>query len=290
MKQKFSIRLIANIFIILSSVGMLFSLAGIVGTWVYKPNLQKSLFSFVKTFQQVLTTTDEGITVLDRTLETTRSNFATIQTTLDNLDVTFENIVVSLDSSSTLVGDDLRQTVIDSQIALNSSATTARIIDRTLSIIAAIPLIGANYQPEVPLHTSLESVATSLGEIPDSLEEIEQSMKATSEGLTILQSNLGQLSDDLSGFDQDLLDTQLVLRDYDNTIQDVLENLDNFHKKIPLYMLVFSVGLTGTFLSFGIAQACILMFGLAYRQGDKQIVYLNQPRQEEEETTLEKEI
>lgn len=290
MKGKFGVKLVANIFIILSSLGMLFSLAGIAGTWIYKPGFYQAVFSTVETFQQVLITTDEGLTVLDDALETTRINFSTIETTLEDLDTTFEDIIVSLDSSATLVGDDLRLTVIESQTALESSATTAQIIDKTLSIIAAIPLIGANYKPEVPLHTSLTAVAESLGDVPTSLETVEQSMKDTSGGLTILQANLAELSENLSGFDQDLQDAQLVLRDYDNTIKDVLTKLDNLQTNLPLYVTLFSLTLTGMFLSFGIAQACIFMFGLAYRNGDQQIVYLTSPRPEEEETNLTKEI
>lgn len=290
MKGKFGVKLVANIFIILSSLGILFSLAGIAGTWIYKPGFYQGVFSAVKTFQQVMTTTDEGLTVLDDALETTRINFSTIETTLEDLDTTFGDIVSSLDSTASLVGDDLRLTIIESQTALESSATTAQIIDKTLSIIAAIPLIGANYKPEVPLHISLTAVAESLGDVPTSLETVEQSMKDTSGGLSVLQTNLAELSENLSGFDQDLLDAQLVLRDYDKTIKDVLTKLDKLQKNLPLYVTLLSLTLTGMFLSFGIAQACIFIFGLAYRKGDQQIVYLTHPHPEEEETNLAKEI
>jgi len=45
MKGKFGVKLVANIFIILSSLGILFSLAGIAGTWIYKPRfLSRSVF------------------------------------------------------------------------------------------------------------------------------------------------------------------------------------------------------------------------------------------------------
>ena len=274
MKNKFSFRKLGKILIIFSSLGLLFSLAGIAVSWMIKPDLQSGFVTVIDTLEDTLENTDEGLLVLDSALENTKSNLGIISSTFDSLDGTIDGILQSLDSSAVLVGDDLRQTILETQIALSSAATSAELIDKTLSIIAAIPFLGAKYQPEVPLHTSLETVAGSMDDIPKSLESMEESLSATSEGLGLLNENLTTLSEDLNKFEEDLGDAQDVLIEYRRIIVDIEGNIDNLRENLSLYLTLTIIFFTGILFSLAVAQFITLLQGIAYIEGEKQSVNL----------------
>ncbi len=105
--------------------------------------------------------------VMGNVIDLTKTNILTIETTIDNLDETLISVSDSLDTSAVLLGDDLRQTIMETQTALSSASTSAKIIDNTLVFLASVPFIGVEYQPDVPLHTSLEQVAANLDDIPE---------------------------------------------------------------------------------------------------------------------------
>lgn len=272
--MKINYRTLGILFIIFSSLGLLISLAGIAVSWIAKPSIQRDLLTLVDSIQYTLTNTSKGLNVLDNSLENVNSNLDIIVSTLDNLDDTFNGISSSLDSSADLVGDDLRQTIIDTQVALSSASSSAELIDDTLSVISRIPFLGANYQPEVPLHTSLDSVAESMDEIPESLELIEGSLNDTSEGLNLLNDNLLDLSDELSKFNTDFEDTQTVLEEYRKIIEDTEKQLLNFRKNLPRNLIFLAIFISGILFSLAIAQCITLFQGIAFIEGEKQVVNL----------------
>lgn len=274
MKPKFSYQALGKILIVLSSLGLLFSIAGIIFSWVVKPGLQQSLLEISGSIEDTLSNTDQGLIVLDSALDNVNSNLEIIVSTFDNLDETINGISTSLDSSAILVGDDLRQTLLETQIALSSAATSAELIDKTLSIIAAIPFLGAKYQPEVPLHTSLETVAVSMDDIPKSLETMELSLSDTSEGLVLLNDNLSELSDDLAKFETDLDDAQDILVEYRRIITRTESQISDFNENLPRNLTLIILFISGTLFSLAIAQCITLFQGIAFIEGEKQVVNL----------------
>lgn len=279
-KIKFNYRTLGIIFIIISSIGLLFSLAGITLIWVVKPSIKQSLINITETIQSTLANTNDGLIVLDSALENVNSNLEIIGSTFDNLDGTINGISTSLDSSAVLVGDNLRQTIIDTQIALSSAASSAEIIDKTLTLISKIPLWGPDYDPEVPLHTSLNSVADSLDDIPDSLETMEESLKDTSEGLGFVNENLVDLSDELSKFGTDLNNTQDVMEEYRTIIMNTEDQLTNFRNNLSRNLTLFVIFISGTLFSLAVAQCITLFQGIAFIEGEKKVVNLADIRRE----------
>lgn len=274
MKESNSHRILNIAFVVISGLGIVFSLLGITSIWLAKPRIQDSLLVLFNSSDSILTNTNEGLQVLDSTLEVSKENLGTIELTLTNLDETLVNISTSLDSSATLVGDDLRLTVIDTQIALSSAASSAELIDNTLAIFAAIPFLGADYQPDVPLHISLGQVAESLDDVPDSLETIEESLKDTATGLNILKTDLADLAENISDFEEDLSDAQIVLLEYVRIIEDLERGSEKFQRNLPLYMTLISILFSGLMFWLGFAQVIILLRSITHLKGERQIVNL----------------
>jgi methyl-accepting chemotaxis protein len=225
MKIPLNIRTLGFTFIIIASLGILFSLSGIGITWVAKPKIQNGVLLIIDSLDNTLTTTSESIKVIDSTIETSINNLTTIENTLDDIDTTFISIAASLDSTARLVGDDLRLTIINTQVAISSAATSAELIDKTLNFVAAIPLIRANYQPTVPLQTSLEEVASSLDDTPDALESIEQGLDDTAEGLVSINTELKNLSVNIKEFKDNLTDAQTIILEYEEIIDQTKDQM-----------------------------------------------------------------
>lgn len=271
---------LGTILIFISIVGIIFSLIGIVMTWYFKPKVQDAIFTVVDSLDQILINTNEGLMVLDNALESALDNLDTISITLVNLNTTIDSISDSLVSSADIIGGDLRITIIDTQTALSSAATSAGLIDNTLRFIAAIPLLGADYRPEVPLSISLERVSESLEGIPDAFLDIERYIRETEEGMMELKADASELASEINDFEQDLLDAQAIISEYDLIIDDLREQLLNIRQHTSSFMLIGSILLTGGFFFLSIAQINTLQQGINYRKGERVIVSLAELQRE----------
>jgi methyl-accepting chemotaxis protein len=268
MKNSQSTRTIGFWFTILACLGLLVSVAGITATWLIRPRLSESILRIIDSLEETLLISRDGLQIMNGTIEDAVENLTIIETTLENLESTIDNITGSLESSAALIGDELPMTMIDTQIALSSAATSAKLIDDTLSIIAMVPFIGANYQPDVPLSTSLTQVSVSLSEIPDALKTIETDLMDTSEGISAMNQDLSELSGNMSNFEKDLEDAQRVLMDYDTLFTEILDQTNTIHKNLPKSLFLLSLFITGILFSISIIQTLFLLQGLFYLKGD----------------------
>ena len=274
MKNPPRLRKLGALLIIMAALGILFSLSGFLATWIIKPKAQRALLDSIQIFESTLKTTDTGIQVLDQSIDNAKSDIVTLQDSLDELGTTLNDVSTSLDTSATLIGDDLQLTVINTQVALSSAATSAKIIDDTLAFLAAIPLLGADYQPEVPLHISLEQVAEGLDDVPETLETLEGNLKATSSGLDSFSDDLSTISQDMDSFSSDLGEIQSTLDDYAAILEQALEKIDLLQERLPGNILLGCIFLSGVLLWLGVAQASVLMQGLALRNDELEVVNL----------------
>ena len=268
-RQRLSVLLI-----VIASLGLIFSLIGITTPWIVKPRIKRSLSEILDLFNTTLITTGDGLDVMNSAIENAKTNLTTIVTTFDNLDSTFDSVSKSLETSATLIGDDLRLTVSDTQVALASSSTSAEIIDKTLSFLASIPLIGVNYHPDVPLHISLAQVADSFEDIPDSLEDIEQGLTDTTGGLNTLRGDLSNLTDEIQLLDDDLENAQSVLLEYKTTLDQINEQTNVLQNNLALILTLISIFISSTFFSLGASQVSTILLGIKLRRNDEKLVNL----------------
>ena len=274
MKNKPGLRTIGLFFVVTALIGLLFSILGIGFLWIIRPKVETGLTDFIDTINLTLDNTHQSLTILDSVIDLTKVNINTLELTIDNLDETINSVSDSLDTTAVLVGDDLRQTVLDTQIALSSASTSAELIDNTLLFLAAIPFVGADYQPEVPLHTSLGQVADNLEEIPASLESMEQTLGDAADGLDTLNVDLKTLVEDIQVFEKDLNDAQSVLNEYSDILKQAQDQTENLLENLGLYIVLIMIFFSGILIWLSITQINILMQGWQYLQGEQKVVNL----------------
>lgn len=256
-------------------LGMVFSLLSIGGIWIIRPSVTNSVADFVRLTHDTLTTTQTAIEFLSGAIVQVNEDLTLIQSSLNNLESSMDNIAVSLATSSSLIGDDLNLTLSEVQIAVSSAATSAEFIDNTLAFIAAIPLVGADYQPETPLHISLGNIANDLGDIPASLTSLETSLNSSSSDLQSFSDDLAILSTDLDLVLEDLDGSQDILAEYDGILTETSQKVERIETRLNLYSFFSSMFLSGMLLWLGISQFGVYLQALNYIHFDDKIVSLS---------------
>jgi methyl-accepting chemotaxis protein len=266
---------LGKIMMVLAIAGMVFSLVGIAAIWILRSGVTQKVSDTMDIFHATLITTGDAVDVLSGVVDKAEDDLSLIQSSLDSLGESIEGISTSLATSSALIGDDLSLTVTQTQIALSSAATGAEIIDDTLSFLAAIPILGADYEPDVPLHVGLTQVADGLEDIPDSLDSLEGNLNTTSEDLSGFSEDLVILSDDLGTFSEDLDETRGVLADYDTIITNAITRFETFQSRLGGYSILLSLILSGVLLWLGIAQFNVYLSGYEYVHYEEKTVSLS---------------
>jgi methyl-accepting chemotaxis protein len=279
MKHSPFLRTVGIIFVITSILGVLISIVGIGTIWLVRPRIENSLTDAVNTINDTLHTTNKSLTVMGNVIELTKTNILTVETTIENLDETITGVSDSLDITAVLVGDDLRETIMETQTALTSASSSAKIIDNTLLFLASVPFIGVEYQPDVPLHTSLEQVAENLDDIPGSLESMEQTLSSTADGLDTFYVDLSLLAKDISSFEEDLSEAQVLLDEYHDIIEKTEEKLVNLRENISLYSILLSTFSTLLLFWMLIIHFSIFLQGWHYLTGEPKVIKLSDLKQ-----------
>ena len=275
MKKPLSSRIIGLTLMILSILGMLFSISGIVAVWVIYPRIRESASEILDSLETALMTSQDAFDLSDQAIEDLLLDFGIIKGSFDSLDTTLEGVSGSLDTSANLIGDNLKQTVIDTQTALESAASTAVLIDNTLDFLSRIPLLGVDYDPEVPLHISLEQVANNLEKFPDALDTIEGGITKTTDGLGALQINLSDLNNQIQDFSDDLEQTQVVILKFSDNIDVIKTQVESLNDNLGLYLTLSSLFISGLLFWSGLSQLIILNQGYIYLKGETILVNLS---------------
>lgn len=274
MKENQGKKGVGNLLILIAIGGIIFSIVGIGMTWYFMPRVQESVFVIVDLLDQIFINTEAGLVVLDNALESAIDNLDTISTTLINLNTTIDSISDSLNSSADLIGGDLRVTIIDTQTALSSAASSAGLVDNTLRFLAAIPLLGADYRPEIPLSDSLLQVSESLNDVPDAFLEIELYIRETEDGMVSLKADVTDLAIEIEEYEQDLIAAQQIISEYDLVIDDLREQVSDFRQHTSNIFFIASLLFSGGFFFLGISQFSTLIQAINYRNGDRVTVNL----------------
>ena len=274
MKNPSKIRYFGLFLIILSGLGIIFSFSGIITIWIIKPIVNNELLELQDSINDTLGTTLDGLAIIDTAINNSITNLDIVENSLRDLSITIDSVSYSLDSSASLVGDDLRLTINETQVALISASSSAEFIDKSLNFLAGIPLIGVDYEPDVPLHTSLEQVAVSLEDVPDSLETIEQSLKKTVVGLEALELDLLALVENISNIEEDLDKSKIVIEDYQIILNKLSQKGNQFRQQLSTYLTIGTLIFSAILFWLGIAQINILMQGIDFWQGEQSVVNL----------------
>jgi flagellin-like hook-associated protein FlgL len=247
---------VSGIALIIAGIGgLLFSLTGIGLVWYFRPKVTDDITTSLRTTQDVLVVTADGLDLAEVSLNNTISSLVALEQTVGATAVTLDTTTPMLNTLVDLTRQDLPRTLDAAQRSLDSAQESARIIDRFLSALSFLP--GVNYNPEVPLNEALQEVANSLNDLPASLDIIETSLGSTSTNLEVMQSDIQLMATDISAIRTSLVDSQVVIDQYQTVVSDLELRLTRMENELPEQITTLAWVLT-----FVLVWAAFTQFGL----------------------------
>jgi len=267
------IKRITGIILILAAVsGLLFSLAGLIGTWVLKPTVTGSLLSDVGTISDALSATSDGLQIASDSLSTSIDSVTALQYTVQATADTINTTTPMVETMATLARDDLPATITATQTSLLAAQESAKIIDGVLGALNNIPFISNNvYDPPVPLNVALADVSASLEGLPAALKTIDQSLETSGENLKSIQKDINLMAGNISTIKASLEDAQGVVDAYQGLVSDMQKRANHVEERLPGWITLLAVVMTFIFLWLGVAQIGLFLQGwdlLHVRKGD----------------------
>jgi len=254
-------KLIGVLLITAAVLGILLSLSGGVLLWRSTSQTEAMILSTAETVAETLQTTDDLMGILQDMLSAVEESFALIEASLGDSSLAIDNTADMTDSLGTLMGEDMADVLDETLQALNATKQTARLIDDTLKIVSALPLIGARYAPDVTLESSIEQVSNSLDPVPDALDEIENSLQTASTDLSIVKDDLDAMQEIMGDIKTDMGETVVLVETYHQNLGDLQDRFESFEEKLPRRLQVFNIGTTVFLVWLFISQLGLLTQG-----------------------------
>lgn len=255
--------LIGYSLIFAAALGLIFSLGGLIASWVYAPSLSQTLQEQVQLAESIMETTAQGLEVASQTLDATRLTIQTLDETVQTFSEAITDTMPLLETIGSVVGEDLPATIQSTQTSLNSAQQSARVIDGVLSTITAIPLFpGDPYRPEVPLYVALGEVSRSLNGLPSSFRGMQDNLTRSGANLATARADIQRVRGEVVRVKNNLKQAQDILKQYRQTALTLGNQLESFRLAIPAMMRWASLFLSLFWLWLATAQLGLLTQGL----------------------------
>lgn len=241
---------------------ILLSLPGLIFAWRVRAPVTARVEEDIALIHNALIATDEGLDVVEDSLESARESFSNLESSLDAAALSVQESAPMVKSLQTLVGEDLPEALEATDTSLASAQASAEIIDSFLRALTSVPLLGAQYDPPVPLHVALENVAASLEDLPASLLTMESSLEDTHENLIQIQIDMSDLVDGLEPIDQSLAEAQAVVIQYQDVMDGLIERTTYLQENAPRWLLIGTWTISGLIVWGVFLQLGLFMVGI----------------------------
>jgi ABC-type transporter Mla subunit MlaD len=250
--------------VVLSSLGILLSLFFLIQVWRIRQPLAGQLQNQLDQFSGTLHTTDEALVILDQLVANVYTSTIYLNDTTTALSQTLENTNQVIDSASIFIGDNLISTITNTQAALESAQASAKVIDNIMTAISRIPLLGINYNPELPLNVALGDVSSSLDPLPEILTSFQNNLKTTNSNLTAFTGQISTLDQIIASISKNMRQAHATISDYRNQLKSLINSADSAKNKLNSLVDAIAWVLTTIILWLLLTQLVILFQNLSY--------------------------
>jgi hypothetical protein len=257
--MRIAFRRITGFALILASIaGLLFSVAGIVGIWGVQRNLTDSLIETVDLLDLTLVTTTQGLTVVNDSLTKASTDVRALSATLQATGRVIRDTNPMVVEITGLVSNELPDTILKTQTALTSAQASARLIERTLTIISNIPLLPIEaYNPPVPLDVALGEVVTSLDPLPESLSAMEKTLNTSRGNLIMIEAEFNIMARHINDINTGISDARTVIRQYQGVVSTLQQRITTLRTNLPTWM-----NMATWFITIGLVWLALTQLGL----------------------------
>lgn len=249
-------RIIAGIFIVISSVLLGLSIAGIVLIQTYKEPLTQSSTTRLQTIDTELglaqTAIQSASLELERTLRTVKA-----------AEISLAALKTDFTQAKTLFGD--VNGTLDKQLLPGLKASREKLEQAKASLLelqAELAKVNAPpfANPNLPSEKLLNDLIASTGSLDTLIIQVESMVKKAPEFLegasTLMEADLTETKDNLQNF-------LSVTQNYDEKFSGWREQLATLNESLPGWIQTAAISLTIFLLWFGFSQFLVIRYGLA---------------------------
>src|SRR4030042_405185 len=248
----------------ISVIGFLVSIYFLVQIWQNRQPATDIVQSGLDKSAEILQTTDEGLGVIDQVIVSVYTSTAYLDDTTNALAQTMQSTSRFIGSAGTFVGEDLINTITNTQTALNSAQASAVVIDNILSTLSNIPLIGIKYNPTTPLNKALGEVSSSLDPVQESLKNFQINLDTTQKNMQLFNTQISALDEKITAINNNLQQEQTTISSYHTQVKSLISIVDEAKTTLPNKITTIARMLTIIILWLVIVQIGILLQGIAF--------------------------
>ncbi len=256
-------RLFGLLLIFAAAAGFIFSVVGIAEIWRYKPVVEQKTSETLALGNQMLSTTQDGLTMVGQVVQTTTVDVASLQTAIQQVSQTIHQTNPMMDTLTHLTSKDFPATIDATQTSLTSAQSSALLIDNVMGALTSIPLLPiAPYKPAVPLHTALAQVSASLNSLPPALATINSSLVDSTANLGSVEGELNSMSETTKGIGVALGSSKTIIDQYKTATTQLKLRVEAAQQAAPAWITA-AAWILSIFLSWLlIAQLGLCIQGL----------------------------
>ncbi len=238
----------------ISIIGIIFSLFCLVQVWRLRQPVTNGITAMLNLGDGILTTTEDGLVIVDSVLVTADSSLDKLQDTTATIAQSIEDTGKLANTFASLFQNDLKDTLLNTRLSVIAARSSAKVIDTLLYGLSNIPLLGIEYKPRVPLNTALEDIATSMEDLPGSLENISTNLDTSSGNLVTLKDQVSSISTSLEEIQISLVSARVVVSDTQGKIDELQSVSARLRKNLNVIMWTATILMSIFLLSIAMAQ------------------------------------
>jgi len=260
-------KILAWTLIILSSIFLLLSVAGIVAAWVYNEPLTQKTTSQLKEI-------DDQLAQVQTTLASSRVELERALRIVDATEKVLEKLAEQSTSAENLLGgiqgtldDKLLPDLKATRERLNAARTSLESLQSALKGISSfIPAVNLG-APEKILTDLIDSTKSLDSDIANAEIVAQQASTFVGDTSYLLGGDLTETRSSLEGF-------LAAIKEYEQKVKDWRTQVADLIERSPKWIDQTSIGLTIFLLWFGLSQFGLLLHGFSLRRGENPLEVL----------------
>lgn len=251
------------VLVIAAVAGIIISAFGIIGLWRIEQDMKSSLNDTLALLDTTLQATHDGLSIASQSLDQANTSLGSLVSGIQVTGDLVDGAVPMMDTLSRVTTVELPGTIASTQSALTSAASSAKVVDSTLTMLTALPFFGVQpYSNQVPLSKAFTQITDSLDPISVSLGSMKQSLADTKVNLGKANTALADIGKNIDAIGASLTQAQTVTKQYLDVIATLRQQLAAAQKNLPATLDRVAVFITIAFLWLGLTQIGLLMQGL----------------------------
>jgi hypothetical protein len=255
-------KVIGVILICITALGFLLSVFLLFQVWNFRQPVTESLQVGLDHTSTLLETTDEGLFIIEQVVSNVYSSTLLLNDASQALAQTMQSTTDFMDSAGEFVGQDLMNTITNTQTALDSAQASAAVIDNVLSSIARVPLLGLQYDPATPLNKAIGNVSSSLDPVQQSLEDFQTNLDTTIANVQSLTDQVNELDQKITVINKNLSDAQATIKNYRSQVASLKITIANAKNNMAAWITGLATILTIIILLLVILQVGLFLQGV----------------------------